>query len=186
MRAIRLAPIAIPLVAFLFVAVPAQATMTEAEAFVKASKEAVEKGVMAGNSIRISSPGAATSRRAQAVFKIDSINPPEEVVYSFLVTDGKKFVPNVPAPARAKGRPAKYLGLVFGASGEGAQYLYAGDTAVPIARIGPVVTIKLSSEQATAPGCKVDELLTAALRRKHLRTRLASAELSLKACREAA
>jgi predicted secreted protein len=177
-------PIGVALLASLAVAVPAQAAIGEAEALTAASAQAYAKGMNTG-SIEVSSPGAAPYGRARAVFGAEggSVNPLDETAYTFLFTNGGTFAPDVPVPYGHTIKPTKYLGLILGPTG-GPEYVYAGPTAPPIATLGTVVTVKLSSSQASAAArtCKVDELLASALARKHLHTRLASAERSLRAC----
>jgi hypothetical protein len=184
MRAARFIAIAASVIALPSVAVPAQAAVDEAEALTVAIRQAVGKGY--NGSLEVSSPGAASYGRARAIFGAEggSVNPLEETAYTFLFSGGSGFVPSVPVPRKEHLNPAKYLAVIIAANG-GLEYLYAGPTAPPIAQLGAVVTLTLSSSQPSTASrsCKVDELLTTALRRKHLHVRLASAQHSLNTCR---
>jgi hypothetical protein len=183
MRAARFITIVTSVVALLSVAVPAQAAVNEAEALTVAIRQAVGKGMT--GSVEVSSPGAASFGRARALFGAEggSVNPLDETAYTFLFTSASGFTPSVPVPRGRTVNPSQYLATVIAPNG-GLEYLYAGPTAPAIAELGTVVTLDLSSSQASTASrsCKVDELLTTALRRKHLHARLASAEHSLKAC----
>lgn len=184
MRARCFTTTAVSVIALLFVAVPAQAAVNEAEALTAAIKQAVGKGY--SGTLEVSSPGAASFGRARAIFGAEGggANPLDETAYTFMFNGSSGFVPSVPVPPKTRLEPAKYLAVIIAPDG-GREYLYAGPTAPPIAQLGTVVTLTLSSSQASTASrsCKVDELLATALRRKHLHARLASAEHSLQTCK---
>jgi hypothetical protein len=185
MRARCFTTTAVSVIALLLVAVPAQAAVNdEAEALTVAISQAVGKGY--SGSLEVSSPGAASFGRARAIFGAEGggANPLEETAYTFMFYRAGGFVPSVPVPPKTHLNPAKYLAVIIAPDG-GLEYLYAGPTAPPIAQLGTVVTLTLSSSQASTASrsCKVDELLATALRRKHLHSRLASAEHSLQTCK---
>ncbi len=169
-------------------AAPAVAATSEAEALTTAVAQATPNGLTTGPLVA-SSAGRAEYSRVQSVFYSGEVTPggpkSSAPTYAFVMTNGSTFEPNVPTPRGRSLPPERYLGLGVDAATGLVTQAYFGLTAPPIAKIGPVVTIDITRNQATAASttCNVDALLVAALRRKHFGARLASAEHSLGVCK---
>jgi hypothetical protein len=167
----------------------AQGAASEAEALTSALHYATTVGGKPGGSIQVQSSGPVPFNHAQAVFNEDEGNllqsSSEATSFPFVLmsTEGL-FKPNLSHPPGRKIPSDKYLSLIVDANTDSVVSLTLSPMPVPIERLGPIVTINLTSSQAATASrsCHVDQLLVAALARKHLGTRQHSAIRALDRC----
>lgn len=167
----------------------AQAAVSEAEALNTAISFTRVVGRKSG-ALQISSPGASTFVRAEAAFNGAEGGAPElvegaqAISYAFVLKGNGMFQPNEPHPRGQEGPSGKYLGLIVDAKVNKVDGEYLGPTPPNIGELGTVVTINLTGgeAEAAATSCRAEQLLTAALARKHLGARHHSAALALRMC----
>jgi hypothetical protein len=136
--------------------------------------------------LQISSSGQSTFERADAVLSGEETGLPparrSEPAYPFVLvsTTGEQFHGLSSPPGRVP--PSEPYESVIVSVG------WTATTLSPrpplIQRLGTVVTLNLASGSGTASStsCRVDELLTSALKHKHLHARAAGAAPALKTC----
>jgi len=167
-------------------ATTAQAAVAEAEALTTAIHHAGAVGLTSG-AVQISSSGPVPFIRSRFVFNGGEGGlggDRQATSFPFVLSDDGTFVPNIPSPPGRQLPQEKYLGLIVDSASNDVEDEYFGPTPPAIEQLGTVVTISLtSSEAATAStSCHVDQLLTAALARKHLGARRDRAAQALRRC----
>ncbi len=167
-------------------AAAAQAAVAEAEALTTAIHYTGAVGRKSGG-LQITSSGAIPFSRAQEVFggEVGPVGPSGAVSFPFVFSSaGHTFQANLPSPPGREAPSGRYLGLIVDASSNRVDEIYIGPTPPPIGQLGTVVTVNLTSSEAAAASasCRVEELLTASLSRKHLGARHRSAARALGAC----
>ncbi len=167
-------------------AATAQAAVNEAEALTTAIHHAGAVGLKSG-AVQISSSGPIPLVRSRFVFNGGEGGlggDPQGTSFPFVLSGDGTFEPNIPTPPGRTLPQSKYLGVIVDSASDGIEDEYFGPTPPPLEQLGTVVTISLtSSEAATAStSCHVDQLLTAALARKHLGARRYRAAVALKRC----
>jgi hypothetical protein len=160
----------------------AQAEVGEAEAMTKAVQRATVVGLSAP--LTVESSGASSLARSRDVLEHgnNSGADPTETGYPFVLHGNSTFHANVPLPRKVHLAPERYLAVTIS---EDWLEETLSDAPISIAALGTVVTVDISSTQATASSkgsCDVDALLVQALGRKHLHARLARAQRSLAKC----
>jgi hypothetical protein len=156
--------------------------LNEAEALQAALAHAVPN-----RAVEIQSSGQTTFGRAEAVFSGEdglSAARQNEPAFPFVVTatGGEQFHPLFAPPGHEP--PSEPYESVVVSVGWTTTTL--SPTLPLISRLGTVVKVSLPSGAVAAAGksCHVDELLTSALKRKHLRARAASAASALTRCEQ--
>ena len=167
-------------------ATTAQAAVAEAEALTTAIHHAGAVGLKSG-AVQISSSGPIQFVRSRFVFNGGEGGlggNPQAISFPFVLAGDGTFEPNIPSPPGRTLPQSKYLGVIVDSASNDIEDEYFGPTPPPLEQLGTVVTINLtSSEAATAStSCHVDQLLTAALARKHLGARRYRAAQSLRRC----
>jgi hypothetical protein len=160
----------------------AQAEVGEAEAMTTAIRYASNTGLT--GPLEIQSSGPVQLARAQTILNHEAPNPapPPTTAFPFVFKSSSPFEPHVPVPRGGHLHVMSYLEVTISPVSLGVNL---SPTPISIAPLGTVVTVDLSSDQATAStrgSCQVDQLLVTALGRKHLHARLASAQHSLARC----
>jgi hypothetical protein len=159
----------------------AHAEMGEAEAMATAINHAAIAGLT--GPLTIQSSGPVSRARAHAVLYEEPVSStiPATTSFPFLLNSGSTFSPNVPVPRGRHMGPERYLAVTVSTD-------WIEETFSPhplsIAALGTVVTVNLSSSEATTAsrGCHLQALLTDALAARHLGARHARAVRSLRAC----
>lgn len=167
-------------------ATTAQAAVAEAEALTTAIHHAGAVGLKSG-AVQVSSSGPIQFVRSRFVFSGGEGGVggnPQSTSFPFVLSGDGTFEPNIPSPPGRRLPQSKYLGLIVDSASGDIEDEYFGPTPPPLEQLGTVVTISLtSSEAATAStSCHVDQLLTAALARKHLGARRYRAAQALRRC----
>jgi hypothetical protein len=166
----------------------AQAAVSEAEALTTAIVHAGGVGMKSGG-LQISSSGASTRSLVHSVFYLNEggsvpASGAQTPSFPFVLTSSRAFTPNNPSRPGREPHPAKFFAEVVDANTGYVGEEFFGPYAPPIELLGTVVTLNLTSSEASAAStsCHVTALLVAALARKHLRARHLSAARALSAC----
>jgi hypothetical protein len=159
----------------------AHAEMGEAEAMATAIEHAVGNGLT--GPLTIQSSGQSTRARAQQVLEPGDSGGQNltATAYPFVLSSGSTFSPNVPLPPRGHMGPERYLAVTVAEAWINETF---SPNPISIAALGTVVTVNLSSSEATTAsrGCRIQTLLTDALAARHLGARHARAVRSLRVC----
>jgi hypothetical protein len=168
---------------FVALALPAvaHAETGEAEAMTTAIRRAASAGLT--GPLEIQSSGPVSLARARAVLNHEPVSPtaPTSTGFPFVLSAGSTFEANVPVPRGRHLEPERYLAVTI--SEKWLEETFSPNP-ISIAALGTVVTVNLSSSEATtaSKGCHVQGLLTDALAARHLGARHARAVQSLRAC----
>jgi hypothetical protein len=161
----------------------AHAELSEAEAMGSAVQHAVAAGLT--GPLTIQSSGQSTRARAQQVLEPGDTGGQDltATAYPFVLSSGNgtTFNASAPVPHGAHLAPMRYLALTISEAWTNETF---SPNPISIASLGTVVTVNLSSTEATTAsrGCHVQALLTDALAARHLGARHARAVRSLRAC----
>jgi hypothetical protein len=167
-------------------ATTAQAAVAEAEALTTAIHHAGVVGLKSG-AVQVSSSGPIPFVRSRFVFNGGEGGlggNSQATSFPFVLSGDGTFEPNIPSPPGRRLPQSKYLGVIVDSTSNDIEDEYFGPTPPAIEQLGTVVTISLTSSDAAtaATSCHVDQLLTAALARKHLGARRYRAALALRRC----